>query len=135
MLQGGVKKLASVVVRMIVDANTKGINPRKAQCERSCGKFAWAKKIRTEFLKELKDHMKNFKATGMIVPGNFNEDVCSKNSQEFVLWMGLFETLTEEHSWNQGERDGAPECGIKFVDVVLVTEGALKFAEVVELME
>ena len=94
MLESNGKRLATITVQRIVAANKKSVNSCKAQHEKKCGKIKEAKDIRAEMLQELKNEIKEIKATDVIVVRDFNEDVKAKN-QEFIAEMELYEVLVK----------------------------------------
>ena len=55
-------------------------------------------------MKVLKECIINTKVTDYVVTCDFNEDVCSKNTQDFMLEVGLLGTHEELNIINKEER-------------------------------
>ena len=110
------EKLVAISTRGIFDSNVKGINANKALHVSGTGKAQRVKKIREEKIKELTDYIKIIKAVDVIVPRDFNEDACSKNTQEFMIEVGLFYFFDEINSVEKQQRDPMFECGSKCTD-------------------
>ena len=95
-LEEGGKRLAIITAHLIVDTNTKIVNSCKSQCEWNCMKVKKAKDVRAEIFRELKK-IRQAQSTCVIAVGCFNECVCSKTMQEFMVEMGFHDALSEVH--------------------------------------
>ena len=106
MLKGNRKTIALITTYRLVDYETRGVNSSKAQYERAIGNVKRARHIRAEQLRELSEHVKTCGATDVMVTGDFNESVCSTNTQNFMNETGLFDVFQE----NQWRRAGKKRC-------------------------
>ena len=59
----------------------------------------------------------------------------AKNIQDFIVEIGLFDVFSEVNTVDENNRDGTFECGTKYIDCVLGSEGILNITEVIEPME
>ena len=96
------------------------------------------KDVRDEMSKELKNEIKDMRATYVLVVGDFIEDENDNNSQWFIVELGLYEVFSEIHEFDEfdeNNRNGIFEYGRKCIDHVLGSEGIMNITERIELME
>ena len=71
----------------------------------------------------------------ILTVGDINEDVSTKDIQDFVFEMGSHEIFSEVHEVDEINRDGAFEHGTKWTEHVLWSEGKIIIAEGIELIK
>ena len=61
----------------------------------------------------LKNEIQDVKAIDVLVVGDFNEDVSTKNIQDFMVEIGSCEVFSEVNEIDSNNRVGTFECGTK----------------------
>ena len=71
----------------------------------------------------------------MIITGDFNENVCSTNMQNFMTETGLFDVFHEINGVEPNQREDTGEHESKCMCYVLATEGILRNMTGIEIIE
>ena len=72
---------------------------------------------------------------GVIVAGDLNESIRSKNIKNFVNETDIFDVFAETSGLEEDEREATHQHGIKCIDCVLATDGMLRNVKGCELVE
>jgi hypothetical protein len=112
----------------IPDLSKEGVIKSRAQYNRVLGEEYSAKYYRDLLLKEVTKEIRKVKeegVKGIIVAGNFNQNIANQKLQEFMVENSLYEIHREVNDFKSSARDKTYNKGSNQIDAVLASEEVL----------
>jgi len=128
-LEGGGEKLQIINLYRIPESTAKGILKSKAQYDRVSGEIKTTKEYRENVLEEISKEIKLLQhegVNGIILAGDFNQDIGSDRIQRFLCENGLYEVHREVNECEEQVRDKTYQSGSNQLDAVFVTRKVLR---------
>jgi hypothetical protein len=129
-IEGGGRKLQLINAYRIPDSTEEGIMKSRAQYDRVKGKLHSSQQYREMMLSELVDEIKRVQedgVDGVLLSGDFNQDIGHQNMQRFLREAGMQEVHQVMNETEENVRDRTYKNGQNQIDAIFVTTSLIQY--------